>query len=102
MACNCRPYLATANSAVANVPTGGNIPLGSAVGRECQRYRLAGDSVSVNGGGESVISGTVTIAPASTASTAVNLAIEVRRNGQAVQGGFARTDSTARWRSRFA
>lgn len=94
MNCNCRPYLAVANVAVAEAPTEGNIPLGTLVGKECCKYRLAGDGIVIRGAGESIVRGTVTLKPAATASTAVALSAELRRNGQPIQGGSARIDST--------
>lgn len=94
MACNRSPYIAVANAAVAEVPTGGNVPLGSPVGRECCRYRIAGDGIVARGAGESLVTGTVTMRPAATAGGAVGLSCELRRNGQPVQGGSARVDST--------
>lgn len=94
MSCNCKPYLAVANSAVAEVPTGGNVPLGTLVGKECCKYRLAGDGIVIRGCGESLVTGTVTMRPATTAESAVGLSCELRRNGQPVQGGSALIDST--------
>lgn len=89
-----KPYISVANAAVSPVPTGGNVPLGSLVGRECCRYRLAGDGIVVRGGGESLVTGTVSMRPATEASTGVGLSCELRRNGQPVQGGSSRIDST--------
>lgn len=94
MACNCNPYISVANNAVAEVPTGGNVPLGSLVGKECCRYRIAGDGIVIRGAGESLVTGTVSMRPATTTESGVNLSCELRRNGQPVQGGSARIDST--------
>lgn len=90
----CKPYISVANVAVAEVPTGGNVPLGSLVGKECCKYRLAGDGIVVRGGGESIVTGTVSMRPAAEASSGVSLSCELRRNGQPVQGGSSRIDST--------
>lgn len=92
---NCNPYISVANAAVADVPAGGNVPLGTLVGRECCRYRLAGDGIVLRGCSESVVTGTVTLRPANDTEAAVPLSVELRRNGQPVQGGSARIDSTA-------
>lgn len=91
---SCKPYISVANTAVAEVPTGGTVPLGALVGKECCKYRLAGDGVVVRGGGESVVRGTVSMKPAAETSAGVNLSVELRRNGQPVQGGVSRIDST--------
>lgn len=95
MACSCSPYIAVANTAVAEVPTGGSVPLGTLIGRECGKYRLAGDGIVIRGAGTCEVAGTVTLKPAAESGTAVGLSATLCRNGQPVQGGYARIDSAA-------
>lgn len=99
MACNCNPLLHVANAAVAEVPSGGNVPLGTTV---CQRgcaCRLNGDGIALAPGTYTVL-GTVTMRAAEAASTEADssdspaLAVRLLAGGSDVQGAYAASDET--------
>lgn len=94
MACNCKSSLHVANAAVAEVPSGGNVPLGTTVRQSGCACRLNGDGIVLACGTYTVL-GAVTLAPvaAATADSAQAVSLDLMAGGSKVQGGSASADA---------
>lgn len=100
MACNCNSLLHVANAAVAEVPSGGNVPLGTTVRQLGCACRLNGDGI-VLAPGTYEVAGTVTLAPAATtdattteADATPGSAVRLLSGGSNVLGAYAAADAT--------
>lgn len=86
-------YVYTVNANVANVPTGGSVPLGTAVHYEGCSCELSGNGISCKGAGNFRVDGAIALAPVD-GSTAVVVGTQVTQDGQDVQGGYSAASST--------
>lgn len=103
MGCCLNKFIYAANAAVANVPTGGVIPLGTLVAKRsiCSGpgCTLDGNGITCQGPANFKVTASVTLEPVSATSTestsaASTLAFELDKDGMAFQGGLASTEAT--------
>lgn len=86
-------YVYTVNANVANVPTGGAVPLGTAVHYEGCSCELSGNGILCKGSGNFSVDGTIALSPVD-GSSAVVVGTQVVQDGQDVQGGYSAVSTT--------
>lgn len=89
----CQSILHVANAAVADVPKGGNVPLGTTICQQGCHARLNGDGIAL-APGRYEVAATVSMAPAAETPTGVGLSVALLAGGQPVQGGSSTIVST--------